>query len=71
MLGIELAGGAVIFGVFIVAYTLAVAYSLYGRRTMDHRPYGKVYSATPGAYHTHARLSGRERDVRAWSRGTR
>ena len=73
MLGIDLAGGALIFLLFIVAYTLAVAYGLYGRRgnAIPYQPYGKVYSAAPGATRTEARLHGRERDVIAWTRGTR
>jgi hypothetical protein len=73
MLGIELAGGAFIFLLFVVAYTLAVAYSLYSRRgsAISHSPYGKVYSSAPGANRTDARLRGREREIIAWSRGTR
>ena len=73
MLGIELAGGAFIFLLFLVAFTIAVAYSLYGRRgnAITHQPYGKIYGGAPGATRAESRLSGRDREVVAWTRGTR
>jgi hypothetical protein len=68
MLGIELAGGALIFLAFTIFYTLAVAYGLYSRSgsAISQRPYAKVYASAPGARATY-----REHDVSAWSRGTR
>jgi hypothetical protein len=73
MLGIEFAGGAVIFLLFLVGFTIAVAYSLYGRRgnAITHQPYGKIYGGAPGATHVDDRPRGREREVIAWTRGTR
>jgi hypothetical protein len=73
MLGIDLAGGALIFLLFLVAFTIAVAYSLYGRRgnAITHQPYGKIYGGAPGASLAESRLSGRDREVVAWTRGTR
>ena len=73
MLGIDLAGGAVVFLLFTVAYTIAVAYGLYGRRgsAITHQPYGKIYGSAPGATRPEGRLRGREREVIAWTRGTR
>ena len=72
MLGIDLAGGAFIFLLFLVTFTIAVAYSLYGRRgnAITHQPYGKIYGGAPGA-RQEGRLQGREREVIAWTRGTR
>jgi hypothetical protein len=45
------AGGAAIFGVFIVAFTLAVIYGLYTRRGsgINQRPYQDVYNDATGA----------------------
>jgi len=73
MLGIDLAGGAIIFLLFLVAFTIAVAYSLYGRRgnAIPRQPYGKIYGGAPGATHAEGRLTGREREVIAWTHGTR
>ena len=73
MLGIDLAGGAFIFLAFLVVYTLAVAYGLYSRRgsAISQSPYAKIYGGAPGAAHGESRLSGRDREIRAWSRGTR
>lgn len=73
MLGIDLAGGAVIFLLFVVAFTVAVAYALYGRRgsAITRQPYGKIYGGAPGAHLAESRLRGREREVIAWTRGTR
>ncbi len=73
MLGIDLAGGAFIFLLFIVTFTLAAAYSLYGRRgsAITRQPYGKIYGSAPGAMRSsETRLRGRDREVVAWTRGT-
>jgi hypothetical protein len=68
MLGIELAGGSLIFLLFLVVYTLAVAYGLYGGAgsAISRRPYAKVYASSPGAARTY-----REHEVTGWQRGTR
>jgi hypothetical protein len=68
MLGIELAGGALVFLLFLIVYTLAVAYGLYSRSgsAISSRPYAKVYASSPGARRTY-----REHEVTSWSRGTR
>jgi hypothetical protein len=73
MFGIEFAGGALIFGAFIVLYTVAVVYGLYTRRGsgISQRPYHHVYGGAPGASRT-GRLGGNpDREMRNWSRGTR
>ena len=73
MLGIDLAGGAFVFLLFTVAFTIAVAYALYGRRgsAITRQPYGKIYGSAPGATQSSEhRLRGRDREVVAWTRGT-
>jgi hypothetical protein len=65
----ELAGGALIFGLFLVVFTLAVIYGLYTRRGsgIDEHPYGNPYDAASGS---RSGVSGRE-GVANWTRGTR
>ena len=65
----ELAGGALIFGLFLVVFTLAVTYGLYTRRGsgIDEHPYGNPYDAASGS---RSGVRGRE-DVANWTRGTR
>jgi len=72
MLGIDLAGGSLIFLLFLVAFTLAVAYALYGRRgsAIPQQPYGKIYGGAPGATRESSRLRGRDREVTSWTHGT-
>ena len=72
MLGIDLAGGSLIFLLFLVAFTIAVAYSLYGRRgnAITYQPYGKIYGGAPGAARGTSELRGRDREISSWSRGT-
>jgi len=72
MLGIDLAGGSLIFLAFLIAFTVAVAYALYGRRgnAIPHQPYGKVYGGAPGANRASSRPTGRDREIVTWSRGT-
>ena len=55
----ELAGGALIFGLFLVVFTLAVTYGLYTRRGsgIDEHPYGNPYDAASGS---RSGVSGRE-----------
>jgi hypothetical protein len=66
----ELAGGALIFGLFIIGFTLAVIYGLYTRRGsgIDEHPYGNPYDAASGS--RHRTRAGRE-GVAYWTRGTR
>ncbi len=47
----HLAGGTLIFVVFLVAYFLVVAHGLYTRRgsAINQHPYGNVYDPSPGA----------------------
>ena len=72
MLGIDLAGGSLIFLGFLIVFTLAVAYALYGRRgsAITQQPYGKVYGGAPGANRSASRPTGRDREVLNWTRGT-
>jgi hypothetical protein len=65
----ELAGGAAIFAIFLVVYTLAVVYGLYTRRGsgIDAHPYGNRYDA---ASSSRAEVGGRE-SVANWTHGTR
>ena len=48
-----------------------MAYSTYGRRgnAITHQPYGKVYGGAPGAFDD-SHLTGRDRGVASWTRGT-
>ena len=50
-LAIALAGGAWIFGAFVVLFTLATIYSLYTRRGsgINQRAYANPYTSAPGA----------------------
>jgi hypothetical protein len=59
----QLAGGALIFGAFIVVYFFAVAYSLYTRRgsAINQHPYNNPYNDAPGA----SRVSSLSHDKRA------
>ncbi|HEX2086249.1 MAG TPA: hypothetical protein VHF89_11240 [Solirubrobacteraceae bacterium] len=73
MFGIELAGGALVFALFIIVFTLAVIHGLYTRTGsgIAQRPYKHVYGGAPGAARE-SRMSGSaDRDIRGWSRGTR
>jgi hypothetical protein len=66
----ELAGGAVIFGIFLVVYTLVVVHGLYTRRGsgIDEHPYANAYDPASGA----RAGVGRGRDgIAHWTRGTR
>ena len=66
----ELAGGALIFGLFLIVYLAAVTYGLYTRRGsgIDEHPYGNPYDAASGSRH-HTR-GGRE-GFASLTRGTR
>lgn len=68
----HLAGGALIFGLFIVVYFAVVVYSLYTRRgsAINQHPYRDPYGDAPGAW----RQSRLDHDARAsieYVRGTR
>jgi hypothetical protein len=47
----HLAGGALIFGIFIAVYFVITVYSMYTRRgsAINQRPYGHAHGDTPGA----------------------
>jgi hypothetical protein len=71
-LGMHLAGGTVIFVLFVVFYFVVIAYGLYTRRgsAINQHPYNNPYGDTPGA----ARKSSLGHDERATferARGTR
>jgi hypothetical protein len=66
----ELAGGAVIFGIFLVVYTLVVIHGLYtgSGSGIDEHPYANPYDPASGA----RAGVGRGRDgIAHWTRGTR
>jgi hypothetical protein len=68
----ELAGGAGIFGAFIILYTLVVVYSLYTRRgsAINQHPYRDPMGDAPGAWRPSS-LSHDERSSIHYGRGLR
>jgi hypothetical protein len=68
----HLAGGAAIFGAFVVFYFLVLVYSLYTRRgsAINQRPYNDQYGSAPGARRA-STLAHDAEHARNWSRGTR
>lgn len=72
MLGIDLAGGAMVFLAFVIFFLLAIIHAVYSDSGsgIAHRPYRHVHGGAPGAAHE-GRLSGADRDIVRWSRGTR
>ncbi|HEY8865887.1 MAG TPA: hypothetical protein VIM22_03065 [Solirubrobacteraceae bacterium] len=72
MLGITLAGGAWIFGAFIIVMLFGMIYGLYTRTGsgINQRPYGNVYSSAPGAKGPSV-LSHDESAASRYTRGTR
>jgi hypothetical protein len=68
----HLAGGALIFGLFIVVYALVVVYSLYTRRgsAINQHPYRDPYGDAPGAWRK-GTLSHDDRASIEYARGTR
>ena len=72
MLAMTLAGGAWIFGAFIVFMTIAVILSLYPRKGsgINQRAYSRRYGDAPGAK-GESRISGKDGLARMSSRGTR
>lgn len=68
----HLAGGALIFGLFVLFYFVVLVYSLYTRRGsgINQHPYRDPYGDAPGA----SRQSSLSHDTRAsiqYARGTR
>jgi hypothetical protein len=68
----HIAGGAAIFGAFILIYFVVVVYTLYTRRgsAINQHPYRDPYGDAPGAW----RRSSLSHDDRAsvdYARGTR
>jgi hypothetical protein len=68
----HIAGGSLIFGVFLVVYLIVVAHGLYSLRGsgINQHPYRNPYGDAPGA----ARKSSLSHDERAsihFARGTR
>jgi hypothetical protein len=72
MLGIDLAGGAIVFLAFAVLFLVAVIHAVYSESGsgIAHHPYRHVHDAAPGAAQE-GRLTGADRDILRWSRGTR
>lgn len=72
MLGLDLAGGAIVFLAFAVLFLVAVIHAVYSESGsgIAHHPYRQVHGAAPGAAHE-GRLAGADRDILRWSRGTR
>jgi hypothetical protein len=68
----HLAGGAAIFGLFIVAYFAVVVHGLYTRRGsgINQRPYGDSKGDCPGATGS-SRLAHDCANFAQYSRGTR
>ena len=68
----QLAGGALIFGAFIVLYFVVLVYSLYTRRgsAINQRPDNNPYGDAPGAV-GRSSLSHDERASIQYARGTR
>ena len=68
----QLAGGALIFGAFVVLYFLVVVYSLYTRRGsgINQHPYRDPYGDAPGAWRKSS-LSHDDRATIHSARGTR
>ncbi len=68
----HLAGGAIVFGGFLLVYFVVTVYSMYTRRgsAINQRPYRNPAGAAPGA----SRKSSLSHDERAsihYARGTR
>jgi hypothetical protein len=68
----HLAGGALIFGLFVVGYFAAVIFALYTRRgsAINQHPYRDPYGDAPGAWRKSS-LSHDDRSSIEYARGTR
>jgi hypothetical protein len=68
----HLAGGAAIFGGFLLVYFAVIVYTLYTRRGsgINQRPWMNPYGDSPGA--TGASTMAHDADITTrWTRGTR
>ena len=47
-----LAGGSLIFGIFLIVFLVATIYATYTRRGsgINQRSYGKIHGGAPGAF---------------------
>jgi hypothetical protein len=68
----QLAGGATIFGLFIVVYFLVIVHTLYTRRgsAINQRPYSNPYGDAPGATGS-STIAHDAGAYHRWTRGTR
>ena len=73
MLGIELAGGALVFLLFVVVFLIAAVHGLYTTRgsAIGQHPYRHVHAGAPGASRDNRMTGSADREVTSWSRGTR
>jgi hypothetical protein len=73
MLGIELAGGFIVFLVFALVFLFALTHALYSRTGsgIDQHPYRHVHGGAPGAAHQSRMTGSADREVLIWTRGTR
>ena len=73
MLGIELAGGAIVFLAFAVVFLFAVMHGLYSRTgsAIGQHPYRHVHGGAPAAARESRMTGSQDREVLTWSRGTR
>jgi hypothetical protein len=73
MLGIELAGGVLVFMVFAIVFVLALSVALYTRRgsAIGQHPYRRAYGGAPAASHESRMTGSADREVVMWTRGTR
>ena len=48
----DLAGGSIIFGAFLIVFLFAMIYATYTRRGsgINQRAYGKIHGGAPGAF---------------------
>jgi hypothetical protein len=62
-----------IFLAFLIAFTIAVAYALYGLKPsgISRHPYGKIYGGAPGSASANRMTGSPDREVVSWTRGTR
>lgn len=73
-IAIQLAGGSLVFGAFLIVFFFAVVYGLYTARGsgITPRPYGGIYDGAPGAHGAGAVSGHDERErLHNWSRGAR
>ncbi len=68
----HMAGGALIFGLFVVGYFIVLVFSLYTKRgsAINQHPYRDPHGDAPGAWRTSS-LSHDERATIRSARGTR